>query len=445
MLENILRKFPNTAPPPEILKTHGSYFFTKNAKILDTTAGWTSYATLGFNNKELIKALNRQLKKFSHIDYNIWTNPEIQKLSKEISFFSNKKLSKVYFSGCSGSEAVEAALKLSLQVHFNNGNKNKKIIISRTQSFHGATMQAISCSDIPLLDIFQMYSNPLHHKIHQHNPYHYCRAVNEKKCVCKKNPSICMGKFKNENNTDYLNRSIKYFEDKITEIGSENIASFIGETQLGSLVGDVPAIKGYWEKIEKICKKNNIHLILDEVYCGIGRSGEFFNFTNDEVEPDFVCCGKNTTSGIVPLSFVLAKSAHQKSLSKDLGRIRIGHTFQGFSLGIAVCRQLIKIIKRDKLLDIIKRKGKYMRSILETELKNNTKFKNIRGRGLMFSLEHNTNDNVKFSQYLYKNMLSKNILINSKWHRTSFTPSFLIEKKEVDRTLDYFINFFKKY
>lgn len=445
MLENILRKFPNIAPPPEIIKTYGSYFHTKSRKILDTTAGWTSYATLGFNNKELINALNKQLKKFSHIDYNIWTNPEVQKLSKEICTFSNKKLGKVYFSGCSGSEAIEAALKLSLQVHLNNGFKKKKVIISRIQSFHGATMQAISSSDIPLLDIFQIYSNNLHHKIHQHNPYFDCKAINEKKCVCKRNPSVCMGKLKNESNANYLNRSIKYFENKIKEIGSENIASFIGEPQLGSLVGDVPAIKGYWKKIEQICKKNNIHLILDEVYCGIGRSGEFFNFKNDEIEPDFVCCGKNTTSGIAPLSFVVAKSKHQKALSKDLGRIRIGHTFQGFSLGIAVCRQLIKIIKRDKLLNKIKSKGNYMRNILETELKNNSKFKNIRGRGLMFSLEHITNDNVKFSQYLYKSMLDKNILINSKWHRTSFTPSFLIKKKEIDRTLGYFINFFKKY
>ena len=90
MLNNILKKFPNSPAAPKIIKTQGSYYYTKNGKILDATAGWTSYATLGFNNKELIKALNHQLKKFSHIDYNLWTNPEIQKLSKEISFFSNK-------------------------------------------------------------------------------------------------------------------------------------------------------------------------------------------------------------------------------------------------------------------------------------------------------------------------------------------------------------------
>ena len=446
MKSNVLKKFPNIKKKPqEIKKAEGSYYYLKKKKILDVTAGWTSYAILGFNNPELIKAATQQLKKFSHIDYNIWTNPDIQKLAREIVQYSPKELNKVYFSGCSGSEAIEAALKLSLLVHINENNKKKKIVISRVQSFHGATMQAISSSDIPLLDIFQIYSSKLHRKIHQHNPNSRCLAKNENYCECGKKPKSCMGKFQNETDKSYLARSVIYFENIVKKLGAENIAAFLGETQLGSLVGDVPALDGYWKKISSICKKNNIHLILDEVYCGIGRSGKIFNFSNDDIIPDFVCCGKNTTSGIAPLSFVLTKEKFQASLSKGLGRIRLGHTFQGFSVGVAVCIKLLDILKKKNLMDKVQKDGQYMRTILKSELQNNEKFNNIRGRGLMFSIEHKTNDNVKFSEYLYKNMLNKKILINSKWHRTSFTPSFLIKKSEIDNTLDNFINFFKKY
>lgn len=442
-----INKFKNPPYFGQVVKTKNLFYFLKNGnKIFDATSGWTSFATLGFNNDKIIRAIKKQMAKFFHVDYNIWKNPDIEKLSLILNEPFEKKNYKVYFSGNSGSESIEAAIKLSYQAHYNSGLINKKLIISRVQSFHGATLQALRSSDLPILKIFQLDGELENLKIHQHNYFALCKySYRKKKCFCNKSPDKCIGRFENESEKEYLSRSIKYLEDVIREFGAENINAFVAETQLGSLVGDVPALSGYWKKISEICKKNKIHLILDEVYCGMGRGGMFYNFLWENINPDFVCLGKNTTSGHIPLSFVLVKKNFEELLLKKDGRIKIGHTFQGFSLGIAAAIETAKILLSKNFLQNVISLGDYARSYLKNQLSDNIFFSNIRGRGMQFSLEHNTPDNVKFSKNLTKIMFNEHkILINCKWHRTSFTPSLIISKKQIDFLMDCFVKAFKK-
>ncbi len=446
-MTNILRKFPNDQLPPEITKAEGVYYYLKNGKkLLDTTSGWTSYATLGFSNKRINDAMIKQMEKFTHIDFNIWNNPMLENLSEKLINHATNGLDKVYFGGTSGSDAVDAAMKLSYQVHFDSGRKNKKLYISRVQSFNGATLHAMSVSDLPILKIYDGLLPKGIHKISQHNPYADCKFdIKNNVCECKKHYSSCMGKFKNENDEEYLSRQLDELESKINEIGSENICAFIGETQLGSLVGDVPPLKDYWSKVYEICSKNNIHVILDEVYCGMGRSGKIFNYSWYDFSPDFVCVGKNMTSGHAPLSAIITKSKFQDIIAKGSGRIQLGHTFQGYSLGVAACYELMNIIEEDKLMDKVSEKGAYMIDTLKNELKENPFYKNIRGKGFAFSLEHQTSNNPKFGILLQQIMKEKyDIIINSKWHRTSFVPSFIINDKEIDKFLSLFIKTFKE-
>lgn len=121
------------------------------------------------------------MKKFFHIDYNIWKNPDIEKLSFILNEPLEKKNYKVYFSGNSGSDSVEAAIKLSYQAHCNSGLVSKKLIISRVQSFHGATLQALRSSDLPTLNIFQSNNKLENIKIHQHNYFGLCKYDYPKK------------------------------------------------------------------------------------------------------------------------------------------------------------------------------------------------------------------------------------------------------------------------
>ena len=253
-----------------------------------------------------------------------------------------------------------------------------------------------------------------------------------------------MGKFKDETIEEYINRGIDEIEKEILRIGSDKICAFIGETQLGSLVGDVPAAKGYWKKIGELGEKYNFHIILDEVYCGMGRSGKLFNYSWDNFSPDFVCVGKNMTSGHTPLSAVITKSKFQDIIANGSGRIQLGHTFQGYSLGIAACNALLSVIEEESLLDRINLKGDYMRKTLKSELGDNPFFRNIRGRGFSFALEHITDNNQLFGINLQKTMKDEhNIIINSKWHRTSFIPPYILNDTQIDLLLEKFILTFK--
>ena len=150
------------------------------------------------------------------------------------------------------------------------------------------------------------------------------------------------------------------------------------------------------------------------------------------------------TSGHVPLSAIVTKSKFQDIIANGSGRIQIGHTFQGHSLGIAACTALMNIIEEENLLKRINIKGEYMRKILKTELDVNPFYKNIRGRGYIFSLEHKCSNNHLFGLQLHKKMKEDyKIIINSKWHRTSFVPPFILNDNQIDLILEKFIFSFK--
>ena len=289
-MTNILKKFPNDPLPPTVAKADGPYIYLKDGtKYLDATSGWTSYATLGFSHPKIIEAIKKQMSKFTHVDYNIWNNPMIEDLANKIINYSTNGLDQIYFGGTSGSDSVEAAMKLSYQIHHDSGKKNKKNYIARIESFSGATLQGMSVSDLPPLKIFDplMPSNVV--RVSQHNPYTDCLYNSKtRSCECGKDSTKCMGLLKNESIEEYIDRNIKEIEEAILNIGPDNLCAFVGETQLGSLIGDIPAAKGYWEKIGQLAKKYNFHIILDEVYCGMGRSGKLFSYSWDNFSPDFV-------------------------------------------------------------------------------------------------------------------------------------------------------------
>ena len=417
---------------PKLISAEQEYLYLKgHGKILDFTSGWTGYATLGHNNKQIIDAIKKQMKSYCHIDFNEFENPLIEKLSKKIISFSKNKNKKIWYSGNSGSEALEAAMKLSYSVHLSNNKKNKTKFIHRSQSFHGASLHPLSISTF---DIFQIFN-----KIKTNNIEIYQNNI-----FTKYNPKFKMGIKKNESEEDHLKRSLKNLEDEIKKNNPDNICAMVGETQLGSLVGDVPPQKRYWKEVSKLLKKYDIHLILDEIYCGMGRSGKLFNFDWDNVNPDLVCVGKNTTSGCIPFSFVLSNSNFEKIILSQLGRVTLGHTFQGHSLGLVATEAVLDILKKEKLLNRVEKLGNYIQKTIHDELKQNPFFSNVRGRGFGISVQHEVKNQNLFSADLKNKLLHDHkILMNIKFHRASFTPCFNMKKKNIDMAIDKFIKTFK--
>ncbi len=398
-----------------------------NNQYLDLTAGGTSFALIGYGNEIIEKAIIDQLRKFSHLDCKTFEDQNRETLSEILinssNAFKNCKR-KVFFSGGSGAEAIEKAMHMSFQWHKENGHSKKKWFLSRNQSYHGATSGALSIGERPNLEFYR----PLQSK--------YRSRVSE--CNYKKN------KFEEETEIEYTDRIIQEFENKISEIGSDNICAFIGETMLGGLVGDVPPTKNYWKRISEICKRNNIHLILDEIWCGTGVSGKFHCFEYDDVVPEFLVLGKSLGCGYIPLSAVIVDKKFNDAIKKGSGRIEMSCTFQAHSVAIASAIAVQKIITSDGYIENVFKKGKYIRKTLREHLGSIPIVKDIRGRGVRNTLEYETANNQFFSKLLSEKMFNKRIIMSCKWHRASFSHAMSLEMKEIDYYLEAFCSSFKE-
>ncbi len=422
----LLRTFPNKPIPPYIERGEGIYLYTKDGrKLLDTTGGFTAHAILGWSNKKIIEAMKKQLDKITHIDYKVYSDENRDKLAELLLSRAEHSLNRVYFAGNSGGEACEAAMKLSYQYHYDLGKREKTWFISRYQSYHGSSTDALAVGDRSNLDFYKPLLPKNRAKISEHNQYRH--------------------KMKDESLDDYAKRCAKELEDKILEIGPEKVCAFIGETMMGGLIGDVPPAPNYWKNIRRVCDKYDVHLILDEVWCGTGTSGKVYCCDWDGVTPDFLFIGKTLAAGYAPLSIVLTNDKVEKVFKEGQGRIQHSTTHQGHSLSVAAALEAQSIIHTNEMLNHVCKMGEFLRNTLSSELGSHPFFANVRGRGLRNSIEYNCPNQHDFGMKLAQVMEEEHkILISGKWHRVCFSPALNIKQEELDLVLDRFIKTFKK-
>ena len=310
-------------------------------------------------------------------------------------------------------------MKISYQYHYLRGNKNKKWFISRTQSYHGMTSDALALGERPNLEFYRPMLSPYRAKVTMHHPLYL--------------------KKENETLDEYAKRSAKELEDKILQIGPENVAGFVGETIMGGLVGDVPPAPNYWKYIQEVCNKYDVHLILDEVYCGTGSSGKYFCCEYDNVKPDFLFIGKTLAAGYGALSGVLTTNKIYEVI-KESRRLQHSTTFQAHSLSVAAALAVQEIVSDENFLKEVYKKGEFVRNYLKENLKDLAIYRDVRGRGLRNSFEYNLGNmekNHNFGQMIEKIMKEKyQILISGKWHRISLTPPLIITFKELEYVLE---------
>ncbi len=411
---------------PAVKQANGYLLDLANGQqVMDLTGGATSHMILGWNHPLINEAIIKQLSKFSHVDYKAWTDPNCEVLAELLVSNAKHNLDKVYFCGNSGGEACEAAIKMSYQWHVENGNSQKQWVISRDQSYHGSSSDAMSLGDRPNLEIYRDILPNKRARICEHNPIRHQKI--------------------DETLAQYTLRTTQALEDKILELGAENVASFVAETQMGGLIGDVPPSPNYWQQIRDICTKYDVHLIIDEVYCGTGTTGQYFCIDYDGITPDFLFMGKTLAAGYAPLSIVMASSKFEEAVKKGIGRLQHSTTYQGSSLGVAAAISAQSIITQNGFLDHVNEIGNLFRKTINIEFGNKDYFKEVRGRGLRFSFEYITQNNNQFSDALFKNMLEKhNIFISAKFHRVCFSPSLLISKSDAEQFLTIFIKEFKQ-
>lgn len=425
MKEFLLKTFLNNTKNIKVSKAKGIKIYSTNKKVYtDFTGGLTGHAILGWGNKKIIDKIKQQINKFHHVDYKVFDDPNREKLARKLLLNSKSGLDKLFLVGSSGAEACDAAMKLSYQYFYNLGKKNKRIFISRKQSYHGCTSAPLSVSDRPNLHFFKPILNRNIKQISEHNYFRH-------------------GK-KNESSEEYSNRCAKELEEQILTTGPEKICAFIAETFIGGLVGNCDNSKNYWKKISRICRKYNIHIILDEVYCGTGTTGKTFAHDWENIKPDFVFLSKTLAAGYGALSAVVTRKKIINVIKKGQGQIQYSNTHQGHSTSVAAALEVQNIINNSGFLNSVIKKGNFIRETLKSELYKNDFYLNVRGQGMRNSLEYKCSNQNLFGAHIKQRLLyNYRYIVDAKFHRIHLPLSLNVEQKQLEKGLEVIIETFK--
>ncbi|MCX8514009.1 MAG: aspartate aminotransferase family protein [Burkholderiales bacterium] len=314
-----------------IVKGDGCYIWdSENNKIFDAMSGlWC--VNLGYGQKSLIDAATEQLNTLAFYNsfFQTANTPAIE-LSKAIASVAPDGFNRVFFTN-SGSEANDTMIRMVRRYWDIKGQSSKKIIISRWNAYHGSTMGGASLSGMKYMH--EQGDLPIPGIVHIAQPYQLENGL------------------PNETETDFALRAANWLEEKILELGAQNVAAFVGEPVQGAGGVIIPP-SGYWLRIQEICKKYDILLVADEVICGFGRLGYWFasQHPHININPDLIIIAKGLTSGYIPMGGVIVHDKVSEVLVHQGGDFNHGFTYSGHPVAANVGVATIKYIKEQKLL-----------------------------------------------------------------------------------------------
>lgn len=321
--------------PRVISKAKGVYLWDNDGnRIIDGMAGlWCTQ--IGYGVEELAEVASRAMNNLSY--YNTFfqtTTPAVAELGALVASKLPECFNQLFFAN-SGSEANDSAIKL-IKYYWNlKGQPQKKAIISRDRSYHGTTMGAASLTGLPFMhDIFDLPLEGIHHIGPTPHFYQYGEE--------------------GENEEEFAARCAQALEDKILELGPENVAAFIGEPVMGAGGLMLPPT-GYWQKIEAICRKYDVLLWSDEVICGFGRTGNWFGCQTYGYKPDIITMAKGMSSGYVPISAVALNDEIAGIISAADTEMAHGFTYSGHPMCCSVSIRNIQLMDE---WDLVGERGK---------------------------------------------------------------------------------------
>lgn len=355
-----------TNPPIKAVSSDGCYIIDENGKQYFDGSGGAAVSCLGHGDPDVIKAVQDQTSKMAFAHTGFFSSDPAEELAELLIDNAPGELDRVYFvSG--GSEAIEAAIKLARQFHIENGDPSRHHIIARKQSYHGNTLGALAAGGNKWRR--NQFEPILIDASHISPCYEYVDKLEE------------------ETSFDYGQRVAQELEDEILRLGTDKVMAFIVEPVVGATMGAVPAVPGYFKKVRNICDKYGVLLILDEVMCGMGRTGHLFASEFDEIAPDILCIAKGLGAGYQPIGAMLCSKNIYNRLGKGSGFFQHGHTYMGHPVACAAGLAVLKAILNRKLLSSIKSKSNQLFNCLETQLGHHPNIGDIRGRGLFIGIE----------------------------------------------------------
>jgi adenosylmethionine-8-amino-7-oxononanoate aminotransferase len=352
--------------PPTAIYGEGCYLIDDKGKRYFDGSGGAAVSCLGHGDQEIISAIKDQVDKLAFAHTRFFTSDPAEKLADLLIKNAPGDIDRVYFvSG--GSEAVEASIKLARQYHLEKGDHSRKHIIARRQSYHGNTLGALAVGGN---EWRRKQFSPLLINISHIAPcYEY------------------IDKSDSESSFDYGQRAAQELEDEILRLGKDEVIAFIAEPVVGATLGAVPAVKGYFTRIREICDKYGVLLILDEVMCGMGRTGYLFACEAEDVVPDILCIAKGLGAGYQPIGAMLCSSKIYDTIENGSGFFQHGHTYIGHPVATAAGLAVVTALLDRGLIDQVKIMGDKLNLALQQEFGQHPNIGDIRGRGLFQGIE----------------------------------------------------------
>src|SRR5882757_1146928 len=353
--------------PPLAVGGHGVWLIDADGREVLDGSGGAAVSCLGHQHPRVLEAIARQAGKLTYTHSSFFSSEPAEALADALVGHEPGGLGYAYIvSG--GSEAIEAALKMARQYFLEVGQPQRSRFIARRQSYHGNTLGALAAGGNawrrepykPLLADAFSHVTPAF-------AYHEKRA--------------------DETDDGFVRRLAAELEAEFQRLGPDTVAAFVAEPVVGATAGCVPAPEGYFGAVRAVCDRHGALLILDEVMCGMGRTGTLHAWEQEGIAPDIQAIAKGLGGGYQPIGATLASTRVVDAFRAGSGAFMHGHTYQAHPVACAAALAVQKVIRDDNLLDRVRQMGDLLEQRLTERFGNHHHVGDIRGRGLFRAIE----------------------------------------------------------
>ncbi|MEY8097252.1 aspartate aminotransferase family protein [Falsihalocynthiibacter sp. S25ZX9] len=351
---------------PTVARGEGVYLYDTTGKQYFDGSGGAAVSCLGHGDPDVTNAIKKQLDAVAFAHTSFFTSDPAEQLADKLIEHAPDGIDRVYLvSG--GSEAMEAALKLARQYFVEISQPQRRHIIARRQSYHGNTLGALATGG-----------------------NEWRRAPFSPLLVETTHISPCFeyrGKHDDETTLDYGLRVANELETEIRRLGEDSVIAFVAEPVVGATAGAVPAVEGYFKRIREICDQYGVLLILDEVMCGMGRTGKIFASEHEGIHPDIVAVAKGLGAGYQPIGAMLCSAKIYAAIEDGSGFFQHGHTYVGHPTACAAALAVLTKLTDGGLVERCAVKGDLLQAALQNAFAQHPNVGDIRGRGLFRGIE----------------------------------------------------------
>jgi adenosylmethionine-8-amino-7-oxononanoate aminotransferase len=414
---------------PVAQRSAGVWIETVDGRRYLDASGGAVVVNVGHGRAEIARAVGDQLQALSYVHPTMFTSTALEELAAALAAHTPAGLDRFYFMS-SGSEAVETAIKLARQIQTARGNADRQVLVSRWKSYHGLTMGALAAAG---RTSFRLPFYPmLRDAVHIPPPYCLRCSYGLKRPACGLRCALAL-------------------DETIQNIGPAVVSAFIGETVGGASIAVCPPPEGYWPLVREICDRHGVLLILDEVMCGMGRTGRWFAAEHYGVVPDIMVLGKGLSGGTLALSGVATTTAHMDAVQRAAGNFAHGGTFSHNCVSCAAGLAAVRILEREDLVTRARELGGRIGRRLQEALSGSPHVGDIRGIGMMWGVEFVQDRKTlqpfprsrKVTEALWQAMFDRGVILYKSIGMAGtdgdgliVAPPFVITAEEIDLVVD---------